>query len=154
MTEWCWHEHYGESPFLFYKAVTGLCWHMEVMPRTQLRGLQPTNLLSQEYYGLNTKIGWGKGRNMPIYLVGNWGLGKSENVTKAWWSESPGISSILSSLQEYFSWYSFLLLRDQHQDYSFADCERKPDKILQKFISSNFIFSNSAFSHTLIIQLI
>lgn len=140
--------------FLFWQSCDRVMLAHEVMPRTQPRGLQLTNLLSQEYYGLNTKIGWGKGRHIPFYLGGNWGLGKSENVTKAWWSESPGIASIFSSLQEYFSWYSFLLLRDRHQDYSFTDCERKPDKILQKFISSNFIFNKSNFSNALIIQLI
>lgn len=58
-------------PFCFDTAVTGVWWHLEVPSRPQPRGLQQTNLLPQEHFGLNTETGWGKGRFMPIQVVGN-----------------------------------------------------------------------------------
>lgn len=48
-------------PFYFDTAITGVWWHLEVLPNPQPRGLQQINLLPEEHFRLNTKAGWGKG---------------------------------------------------------------------------------------------
>lgn len=58
--EWCWLNIMEKFPFYFDTAITGVRWHLELLPRPWPRGLQQTKLLRQECFRLNTSIGWGK----------------------------------------------------------------------------------------------